>query len=175
MLRSSPWGSFKWTLLLTDSLLDPDPSRWHPMSESPHRPVAGLHARYPARLLVEAAVSEQGISFGGDEERSLIGWERVLLAFAAEVGEPEGVRTIVFDLVVAGETPDPQGDGANHQMYRLDADPGEDAMELARAIERGLGSERPSPSIKSVAVDGVPSRWYPDLEAFEEAVRDLLR
>jgi len=78
------------------------------------------------------------------------------------VGEPEGVRTVVFDLVGAS-------DGESWPVWRLDAEPGEAAMELARAIESCLGSERAAPSIKSLATDGIASRWFPDLESFARA------
>ena len=96
----------------------------------------------------------------------------------AEVGEPEGVRTIVFDLVVRpdpqnGERrPDGSDDGA-FQVFRLDADPYEDAVDVARAIERALG-ERAAASLKNLAADGVASWSYPDLESFEEAVIETL-
>ncbi len=133
---------------------------------------------YRVRLVEAAHPSEDGLTFPDGESREFLAWDRVRLAFAAEVGEPEGVRTIVFDLVVEEEPDAPQGsrapECATRCVFRLDADPGEDAMALARAIEDGLGSERPSASIKSVATDGVPSRWYPDIETFEEAVRDQL-
>ncbi len=134
--------------------------------------------KYRVRLVEAAHPSEDGLAFPDGESREFLAWDRVRLAFAAEVGEPEGVRTIVFDLVVEEESDAPQG-GRDPQctsrcVFRLDADPGEDAMALARAIENGLGSERPSASIKSVATDGVPSRWYPDIETFEEAVREQL-
>jgi len=78
------------------------------------------------------------------------------------VGEPQGVRAIVFDLV--------RREGTGWTAARLDAEPGEEASELARALDTALGSAA-RPSIKSLATDGIPSRWYPDLGLFEEETR----
>lgn len=86
---------------------------------------------------------------------------------AAEVGEPEGVRTIVFDLVL-GRGPE------GWRAARLDADPGPAAEEIARAIHSGVGPRQRGPSIKSLASDGVPSWWFADLEGFEDAVAAAL-
>jgi len=87
-------------------------------------------------------------------------------AIAAEVGEPEGVRTTVFDLVVR--------ENGGWLAYRLDAEPGEDAMDLAQGIARSLPAGCSSASLKSLATDGIPGRWYPDLDDFEqEAIRLL--
>jgi hypothetical protein len=142
------------------------------MSHDPDRLASSRSARYRVELLAGARPLLCGLSFGAGDRRGVLAWTRIRLAFAAEVGEPEGVRTIVFDLVVDEEASASAGahSGRCYRAYRLDADPGEEAMELARAIERGLGKERPSASIKCVATDGVPSRWYPDLRSFEEAV-----
>jgi hypothetical protein len=47
-------------------------------------------------------------------------------------------------------------------------------MELARTLNERLGPERSTASIKSVATDGIASRWYPDLESFElDAIHSL--
>ncbi len=65
--------------------------------------------------------------------------------------------------------------GSDRTVCRLDAEPGEDSIALARAIAEGVGPDRAGGSIKSLATDGSPSRWYPDLEAFEDAAREELR
>lgn len=138
--------------------------------------------RYRVTLLDGACATAEGIAHlappdpdrgdrgpQGEPERqpSLLAWSEVTEALAAEVGEPEGVRTIVFDLVVGVR-------GGDYRVCRLDADPGEDAMNLARTIEAGLGADVDSPSTKSVATDGTPSRWYPDLHSLaKDAVRIL--
>jgi hypothetical protein len=50
--------------------------------------------------------------------RALLRWADVLGAVAAEVGEPEGVRTIVFDLLARASR-------GGLVAVRLDAEPGE--------------------------------------------------
>lgn len=125
---------------------------------------------YRVSVLCDASASERGICHqepGGDR---LLAWESVQVALAGEVGEPEGVRTIVFDLVVDRVvTPD----GVCFSVCRLDAEPGEDAMNLAKVITRAIG-DNASSSIKSLAAEGTPSRWYPDLEEFEAAAVESL-
>jgi hypothetical protein len=127
-------------------------------------PARGRRAVLAVHVLADPAATPAGIRHGRGGG-ALLPWSAVHTAFAAEVGEPEGVRTVVFDLVVeaAGEL----------RVLRLDAEPGSPAMELARAIARGVSRGRKLPWIESLAVDGTPARWYPDLESFEEA-RDAL-
>ena len=132
-------------------------------------PGGGARARgaqrvgYRARLLQAARFVPDGVLHLEREGESLLRWEEVWFAVAAEVGEPEGVRTIVFDLVLGR-------DELGWRAVRADADPGPNAEEIARAIHAGVGQERRGPSIKSLASDGLPSWWFADLEGFEEAV-----
>jgi hypothetical protein len=115
-------------------------------------------------LLSEVRPTEAGIVHRRGGEIRLLEWSRVAHAVAAEVGEPQGVRTIVFDLTL-------ETDGEACVVFRFDADPSGDAREIARAIAASLPPERTGGSVKSIASDGVASRWYPDLESFEEANR----
>lgn len=125
-------------------------------------------SRYRVSVLTAAEATDAGIAYRDDAGGpSQLSWTEVQFALAAEVGEPEGVRTIVFDLVL-----DRRDD--RYAVCRLDADPGEDAMSLARAIVAGLGPGIDCPSIKSVATDGTPSRWYPDLQSLAEAALEIL-
>jgi len=128
-------------------------------------PVVASAARihYRAQLLRDARVAPQGLLHrtGGVEKR--LPWDEIWFAVAAEVGEPEGVRTIVFDLVVGC-------DERGWRALRLDAEPGPFAEEVARAIHLRVPRARCGPSIRSLANDGVPSQWFADLEGFEEAV-----
>jgi len=120
---------------------------------------------YAVRVLVAPELDDAGITHLESGAPARLDWNDVLAALAAEVGEPEGVRTIVFDLVCRS------GDG--YRVYRMDAEPGEEATHLARGLETRL-PEAASASIKSIAVDGIPSRWYPDLSGFEaEALVEL--
>jgi hypothetical protein len=126
-----------------------------------------VRARYGVRLLAGAQATERGVLHREGAARRLLEWGEVEWALAAEVGEPQGVRTIVFDLVV--------GRGAgSFAVCRFDAEPGEDAVATARVIAGGLPAERLAASIKSLAADGVTCRWYPDLESLEEAALALL-
>jgi hypothetical protein len=119
---------------------------------------------YPARVLERPVVDARGIRHTSEEAREELPWSRICWAIAAEVGEPEGVRTIVFDLVTEADG-DP---GGRLDVLRLDAEPGEDAIALARAIVTALGDSQKIPTIRSLATDGIPARWYPDLRSFEE-------
>ncbi len=138
---------------------------WMADSQSHTAMVSGASWRYRVRLLGDPRLSEGGVSYREGDGRKLLAWAAVQRAIAAEVGEPQGVRTIVFDLVGALE-------GADCSVCRLDAEPGQDAVALARVIAEGIGPERASASIKSLVTDGLPNRWYPDLDAFEESIRE---
>ncbi len=134
----------------------------------PPQPIpAGSSSRYRVELLHVPEVRETGVAHQVDGARDLLPWSRVLRALAAEVGEPEGVRTIVFDLITE------IADGSC-RVCRLDAEPGYEAQGVASAIAIGVGPERCDASLKNSATDGYPGRWFPDLEAFEEAARDSL-
>jgi hypothetical protein len=119
------------------------------------------------RPLEEPRLSREGIEHGPLRGRALLRWADVLGAVAAEVGEPEGVRTIVFDLLARASR-------GGLVPVRLDAEPGEAAAELAQRIAAAIG-DRAQPSVRRLAVDGVPTLWFPDLESFEEIAAELVR
>jgi hypothetical protein len=120
-------------------------------------------ASYRAELLRDVRVEAHGLLHRTAAGERLLRWEEVWFAVAAEIGEPEGVRAIVVDLVLGR-------DALGWRAARIDAEPGCFAEEIARAIQSGLPRGRRGPSIKTLAADGVASQWYPDLESFEEAV-----
>jgi len=130
-----------------------------------HHRIPGAPA-YRLQLLEEPRVSAAGIEHGPELGRELLRWHDVVGALAAEVGEPEGVRTIVFDLLARSSR------GARVAV-RLDAEPGTAAAAVARTIASALG-ERARPSIKSLAVDGTATLWFPDLASFESMASDEL-
>jgi hypothetical protein len=139
-----------------------DPLDWLPSRQS-------VCARYRVRLLVQPSPTSEGIVHVERGEPRLLAWSRIRRALAAEIGEPEGVRTIVFDLFV-----DRGADGCD--VARLGADPGEPARELAKRLAAALRPVCVAPSLAAVAESGGCSRSYPDLDVFEEdALRDLLR
>jgi hypothetical protein len=125
-------------------------------------PAPEAAVRYRVEVLPWAEVGDHGVSYLGGSRRETLQWASVLHALAAEVGEPEGVRTVVFDLVVE------QGRGGC-QVCRFDADPGPDAQEMAVQIATGLGRGRCSRSLLELAHDGAPGRHVADLETLAEA------
>jgi hypothetical protein len=122
---------------------------------------------YRARVLECPEIERPGLRHLEGGEPLLLRWEAVKLAIAAEIGEPEGVRTVVFDLIAEG------ADGG-WLAHRLDAEPGAEAMHYARELSERLEPAACGPSIKSLATDGIPSRWYPDLVSFEEEAIELV-
>lgn len=125
---------------------------------------AGVRARIV--VLPWAVADARGIVYRRGAEPFLLAWSRVAAAHSAEVGEPEGVQTVIFDLVLAGR-PDAR--------CRLDADPGETARRMAEAIVRGIGRARCSASLRAVALEGYATRSYPDLDSYEEDVPEEIR
>jgi hypothetical protein len=124
-------------------------------------------ARYDVEVLSWAEVGDHGVSYVNGRRRETLQWASVLRALAAEVGEPEGVRTVVFDLVV--ETKE-----RSCAVCRFDAEPGAEAQETAMYIASSLGHERCSPTLLALARDGEPSRQVPDLDTLaEEALAEL--
>jgi hypothetical protein len=128
---------------------------------------AGAAARYRVEVLACAEVGASGVAYSEGSDRALLRWDRIERALAAQVGEPEGVCTIVFDLVVEHKH-------AECLVQRFDAEPGTAAQGVARELARGLGRERCSRSLLELAAEGVPTRAYPDLASLaEEALEEL--
>jgi hypothetical protein len=113
-------------------------------------------ARYRVELLAWAEVRPDGVAFREGADARQLRWDRVLHALASHVGEPEGVSTVVFDLVVERKE-------AECLVRRFDADPGEAAQGVARALLDALGRDRCSRSLLDLAAEGIPSRAYSDL------------
>lgn len=137
------------------------------LGPDPDARVAGAAGRPRVVVLPEAVADGQGVLYRRAGQLFLLPWSRVAAAHAAEIGEPQGVQTVVFDLTLSGRP---------HERCRLEADLGEPAHSLGRAIERGLGRGRCTASLRAVALEGYPTRSYPDLESFEaDTPRELLR
>lgn len=142
-------------------MLTPD----HPPSDPDSQ--AQVPSRARVHRLPGAKPTERGVLYRRGSESFLLAWNRVQRAFAAEVGEP-GSRRAVFDLAI--ETTGPEC-----VLCRLDADPGEEAMLVAKAIEVALGDDRCNPCVHSLADSGLGCRHYPDLEIFTESVLEAIR
>lgn len=149
-----------------------DPSLEDAFGGASLKPAAGAAARIPSRcrvhFLPDAKATDRGIVYRRGEERFLLVWGRIQAAFAADVGEPEGVRTVVFDVAV-----EMRGDEC--VLCRFDVDPGDEAQALARAIEVGVGRELCSASLRALAREGLPSRHYVDLDTLTEATLEAIR
>jgi hypothetical protein len=117
---------------------------------------------YRVEVLPWAEVGSGGIVYREGPEPATLPWSRVLHALAAYVGEPEGVCTIVFDLVVERKE-------AECLVCRFDADPGASAQTVARTLLDRLGRGRCSRSLADLAAEGVPTRSYADLDSLAEA------
>ncbi len=129
------------------------------------RSVQVAHPDYEARIPSRIEIAERGLV---GEDGVLLEWVRLELALAAGIGEPQGVSTILFDLIERVEGPD-------CVAYRLRADSSEEAMALGRDLEAAIGAERCDPALLSLAKDGTTSRWYPDIESFERSNLAALR
>jgi len=122
---------------------------------------------YRVERLDCASVSNRGIVHRTAAGEAVLPWEGVARGIAAMVGEPEGVSTIVFDLLLE--------DAETHiRVCRLDADPADGAIPLAVALADHLGPERSGASLLEMAAKGGTELWFPDLESFESAAAGLL-
>jgi hypothetical protein len=146
----------------------------------PGHPLASPAHKYTAELLVGVDVEQGSLVHWVAGEPSPLDLSGVRFAAAAEVGEPEGVRTVVFDLATVLPSRLEARTAASIEasdcvVYRFDADPGAQARALAAALEQSLGAQRCSSCLRQVALDGMAARWYPDIESFEEANFELFR
>jgi len=149
---------------------DVDPSEESPVLKSPAEDpaVSEVPSRYRVHLLPGAKPTERGVLYRRGSQGLLLAWGRVERAFAAEVGESEGERSIAFDLAV-------EVSGPVCVICRMEAEPGEEAIRVARAIQLGVGSENCNPCVKSLADCGVASLTFPDTETFGEAMLESVR
>lgn len=126
------------------------------------REASGGSVRYRIELLRWPEVRPDGIAFHEGGCVRQLPWDRVFAALAAQVGEPEGVSAVVFDLVVERKA-------TECLVLRMDADPGDPARAVAQVLVDGLGRDRCSRSLQDLADEGVPSCAYEDLDALAEA------
>lgn len=131
-------------------------------------PAPAVPSRYRVHRLADPKATERGILYRRGERRFLLEWERVKRALAAEVGEGDAERRVVFDLAVRVEGPE-------CVACRMDAAPGEAARALAQAIALGVGRQRCCPSLRATACHGWPTRSHCDLDTFGEAALESIR
>jgi hypothetical protein len=126
-----------------------------------------VQARYLVRLLADARPAPEGLVHRTVDGEQRVDWGEVQYALAAEIGEPQGIRTIVFDLVVFG------GDDS-WTVLRFDEEPGEDAQAVAQVLAAAIPTERLGAAVKSLASESVVAEWFPDLPSFEETALAIL-
>ena len=126
-----------------------------------------VQARYAVRLLADARPALGGLVYSTAEGEKRVAWDEVQYVLAAEIGEPQGIRIIVFDLVVAG------GDGT-WSVLRFDAEPGEDAEAVAQVLAEAIPAERLGAAVKSLATRSAIAEWFSDVESFEESTLGIL-
>lgn len=109
----------------------------------------------------------RGISLEWDGSKYEIEWGEIGRAFAAEVGEPDGIRAVVFDLVW-NDGPD----GA--VMLRFSVDPSDGPKHPAQLFVDSLGGWRCSASLQSLARDGRATDRFSHVDALDEALLEQL-
>lgn len=141
-----------------------------PVEKSPHEDsgASQVPSHYRIHLLPDAKPTERGVLYRRGGERFLLDWNRIQCAFAARVGGPGEKQRIAFDLAI-------ETSGPVCVACRMVAEPGEEAMHLARAILVGVAPEACNPCIKSLADEGVPCLSFVDTETFGEAVLESIR
>lgn len=126
-----------------------------------------VQARYSVRLLADPQPAPSGLVHRTAEGELCESWDDVQYALAAEIGEPQGIRTIAFDLLVArGEE--------GFTLLRFDAEPGEDAESVAQVLAEAIPAERLGAEVKNLATHSVIAEWFPDVASFEESALQTL-
>lgn len=126
-----------------------------------------VQARYVVRLLADAQPASEGLVHLTADGEQHVDWGDVQYVLAAEIGEPQGIRIVVFDLVVAS------GDGT-WSVLRLDEEPGEDAEAVAQVLTAAIPAQRLGAAVKSLATESVLAEWFPDVPSYEEAAVAVL-
>jgi len=117
-----------------------------------------VRSRYSVRVLVGARPVAAGLC----HRDGLLLWERVLRAHAAEVGEPQGVRAVVFDLVF-------ERDGPHWRVLRFSAETGDEAIEVAQQLSAALPTGFLTASLERLTSEGTPGEWHPDPASLDES------
>ena len=89
-------------------------------------------------------------------------WSQIEAAFADAVGEPEGIRAIVYDLAL--RRPDPEG---MRPVLRFSLDPWDGAAEVAKQLVTALGASRCSTPLQILAAEGALPVLHPDLSSLD--------
>ena len=135
------------------------------MSRAPR--AGGRYLEWTIWVVLRPALHPQGLALEWEGERHEIAWDEIERAFAAEVGEPEGVRAIVFDLAWKSAPDGPV-------LLRFSFDPSDGPKRPAQLVLESLGEPRCSASLRSLAHDGRASDRFSHVDLLDEALLDLL-
>lgn len=108
-----------------------------------------------------------GLSLEWAGKKYEIEWNEIERVFAAEVGEPEGIRAIVFDLIWTGGPEGPV-------LLRFSVDPCDGPKHPAQRFVDSLGESRCSGSLRSLARDGRATDCFSHLDTLDEALLETL-
>ena len=126
-----------------------------------------VQARYRVCLLADPQPTPDGLVYRDADGKHRVVWNDVQYALAAEIGEPQGIRTIVFDLVIES------GDD-RWTVLRFDEEPGEDAEAVAQVLAEALPAQYLGAAVKSLASESLIGEWFPDVPTFEECALAIL-
>ena len=115
----------------------------------------------------QPGLSARSLSIEWEGDRYEIDWSEIEKALAAEVGEPEGVRAVIFDLVWPAAPP-----GA--AILRFSIDPSDGPKRPAQLLLEALGESRCSGSLLGLAREGRPTARFSHLDQMDDALAEAL-
>ena len=126
-------------------------------------PASSFYREWTFWVLQQPLLHSAGIQVEWQGKRHDIGWSEIARAFAAEVGEPEGIRAVVFDLAwpAAPECP---------AILRFSVDPCDGPKRPAQLFLDSLGVASCSNSLRSLATDGRATDLYSHIDLLDEAL-----
>ncbi len=135
-----------------------------PMSRAPAN---GGYCEWTIGVIPAPHLAPTGIELEWQDRHCVIAWEDVAHAFAAEVGEPEGIRAVVFDLMCTAEV-------TGAVLLRFSVDPSDGPKGPAQRLVEVLGPKRCSHSLQAVAREGCATDRYSHLDQLDEAQLDAI-
>jgi hypothetical protein len=115
----------------------------------------------------QPGLSARSLSIEWEGDRYEVDWTEIEKALAAEVGEPEGIRAVIFDLVWPGAPP-----GA--AILRFSVDPCDGPKRPAQLLVAALGEARCSGSLLGLAREGRPTDRFSHLDQIDDALAEAL-
>ena len=110
-----------------------------------------------------------GVVFDFEGATHRVPWAQLVAGFASQVGEPDGVRTIVFDLACCRFAFDSEAD-PEPALLRFSIDPCEEPRGAAQRIVDMLGKAACSSSLHALAREGATTESHVDLQSLDEAL-----